>query len=273
MSNRLVDNTVSSVSMEDPGAFLTGTVNLTASANSTAGVTSVRIQRAPSGTTTWTDVCTDTAAPYACSFATTTVADGLYDFRAVLVDGTGRTTISATVAARRVDNSPLRGLDVQAVNGGLTPGRLENGDSITFTYSDQVAPASITTGWNGAAMPVSVRLKDGNLAGLGNRGDTLEVVRSGGTVNLGSVNLKEEYVKTGKTVTFAGTMTAATVALNGKPVTVVTVRLGQSSGPGLRTSSVAGTMVWTPSASALSPTGVACSVAPVVETGGADRDF
>jgi hypothetical protein len=276
VANRVVDNTVSSVSMEDPGAFLTGTVQLSATANSTAGVTSVRIQRAPTGTSTWTDVCTDATAPFTCPWNTTTVTDGSYDFRAVLVDGAGRTTTSATVAARRVDNSPLRGLDVQATNGGANPGRLENGDAITFTYSDQINPASVTTGWSGAATAVSVRLRDGNLLGLGNRGDTLDVRTTGANgvaVNLGSVNLKEEFVKSNKTVTFASTMTATTVTINGKPVTVITVRLGAPSGTGLRTASVASTMVWTPSASAVGPTGVACSPAPVTETGALDRDF
>lgn len=274
VTNRVVDNTVSSVSMEDPGAFLTGTVTLTASASSTAGITSVRIQRAPNGTTTWADVCTITKAPYSCTWNTTTVPDGSYDFRAVLVDGAGRTTTSATVAARRVDNSPLRGLDVQAANGGPTPGRLDNGDSITFTYSDQVNLASITTGWSGAATAVSVRLRDGNVVGLGNRDDTLDVRTTGGTtINLGSVNLKEDFVKSNKTVTFAATMTATTVSINGKPVTVVTVRLGQSTGSGLRTASAAGTMVWTPSATVTSTTGGACSPAPVSETGALDRDF
>ncbi|WP_418605974.1 hypothetical protein [Georgenia sp. SUBG003] len=42
--------------------------------------------------------------------------NGLYDLRAVLVDGKGVTT--GVVTERRTDNSPLRGLDVQTVNGG-----------------------------------------------------------------------------------------------------------------------------------------------------------
>ena len=53
VTNRVVDNTVSSVTVEDPGAFLTGTVTVQANATSTAGVTSVRIQQAPAGSSTW----------------------------------------------------------------------------------------------------------------------------------------------------------------------------------------------------------------------------
>ncbi|QIK75805.1 Ig-like domain-containing protein [Nocardioides piscis] len=274
VTGRVVDNTVSSVSMTDPGAFLSGTVDLTAAANSSAGVTSVRIQRATSGTTTWTDVCTDSTSPYTCSWNTTTVTDGLYDFRAILVDGSGKVTTSATVAARRVDNSPLRGMDVQSANGGATAGKLENGDTVTFTYTDQVNPATVTPGWTGAATAVTLRVRDGNLLGLGNKGDTLDVLRTGGAVNLGAVNLKEDYLKSNKTATFNATMTASTTTVNGTTVSVVTLRLGTlASGGGLRTVSLASAMVWSPSSAVTDLYGVACSTAPATETGAADREF
>ncbi|WP_258060888.1 S26 family signal peptidase [Arthrobacter sp. 4R501] len=103
---RTVDNTVSSVSVDDPGAYLTGAVSLNAAANSTAGVGSVRIQTAPAGTTTWTTRCTRAAAPFSCAWNTSTVPNGLYDFRAILTDGAGKETISGAVTGRRVDNTP-----------------------------------------------------------------------------------------------------------------------------------------------------------------------
>ena len=276
VASRQVDNTVSSVSMEDPGSFLTGTVGLTASATSTSGVTSVRIQYAPSGSSTWTDVCTDTSSPFTCAWDTTKVADGTYSFRAILVDGAGGTTTSATITGSKVDNTPLRGADVQSTNGGAYAGRLENGDALTLTYTDQVNLATVTPGWNGASQAVTVRVRDGNLVGTGNRGDTLDVQRSGSTVNLGAVNLKEEFVKTNKTVTFNATMTAGTVTVGGTLRTTVTLRLGTlASGQtaSLRTTSVASAMVWSPSASVTDLTGRVCSAAPVNETGTLDRDF
>ncbi|MDT0213135.1 Ig-like domain-containing protein [Rothia sp. ARF10] len=276
VASRQVDNTVSSVSMEDPGPFLTGTVTLSASATSTSGVASVRIQYAPSGSSTWTDVCTDTSAPFTCSWDTTTVGDGTYSFRAILVDGAGGTTTSATITGSKVDNTPLRGLDVQSTNGGAYAGKLENGDSLTFTWTDQINLATVTSGWTGAAQAVTVRVRDGNLVGTGNRGDTLDVQRSGSTVNLGSVNLKEEFVKTNKTVTFNATMTAGTVTVGGLVRTTVTLRLGtlaSGQASNVRTTSVAAAMVWTPSASVTDLLGRACSAAPVAETGTLDRDF
>ena len=273
VGNRTVDNTVSSVSMENPGAVLTGTVTLAASASSTAGVASVRIDRAPSGTTTWTTVCTDQTAPYSCTWNTTTVADGSYDFRAVLVDGRGVTTTSATMSNRRVDNSPLRGYDVQAVNGGGTAGRLDAGDVIRLTYSDQVRLDSISPGWTGAAVPVTVRVRDGLLLGLGS-GDTLDVLRGGASVNLGSVNLKQNFVSLFQTAQLNATMAATTSTVNGVPVTTVTLTLGTvASGGGLKTVSGAGAMVWTPSAAATDLAGVPSSTSATVELGTSDRDF
>ena len=274
VASRTVDNTVSSVSMEDPGAYLSGTVNLTATASSTAGVTSVRIDRAPSGTTSWTAVCTDTASPYSCSFATTTVADGLYDFRAVLVDGKGATTVSNTVTSRRVDNSPLRAYDVQAVNGGASAGKLDAGDVLRLTYTDQVNPATVSAGWTGAAIPVTLRLRDGSLVGLGSRGDTVDVLRNGAAVNLGSVNLSNDYVKNGKTVQLNATMAASNTTVNGTTATVVTVTLGTvASGTGLRSVTGGSTMVWTPSATVTDLNGLPTSTTPASELGVLDRDF
>ena len=276
IGNRVVDNTVSAVSMNDPGAFLFGTVTLTANASSTAGVTSVRIQRTPTGTTTWTDVCTDTTAPYSCAWDTTTVADGLHDFRAVLVDGSGKVTTSTTLSARRVDNSPLRGHDVQTANGGATAGKLEANDAVTFTYTSQISLSTVTAGWTGAATAVRVRVRDGNLLGLGAKGDTLDVqLASGAAVNLGTVNLRDDYLKSNKTAVFNATMSAGTTTVGGTSATVVTLRLGTlASGSGLRTvNTPTAAMSWTPAAAVTDLNGRACSTAPVAETGPLDKEF
>ena len=270
VANRVVDNTVSSVSLADPGQYLTGTVTLTAAANASAGIASVRIQRAPAGGSTWTDVCTDTTAPYTCAFDTKAVGDGSYDLRAQLIDVRGTTTTSAVVGARIVDNSPVRALDVQSANGGGTVGRVDNGDTVTFTYSEKLDLTSVVAGWDGAARAVTVRLRDGNLVGAGAKDDTIDVTGA----NLGAVNLRADYLKSGKTVQWAGSMTATTVTVGASTRTVVTVRLGAAaSGSGLRTVSGTPTMVWTPSAAATDLSGQKCSTAPAAETGTADRDF
>ena len=276
LTGRTVDNSVSSVSMEDPGAYLTGAVMLKASASASAGVRSVVIQRAPNGGTTWTTVCTIASgtSPYSCSFDSTTVADGLFDFRAILTDAGAKTSTSAVVAARRVDNTALRGYDVQATNGGSNGGRLESGDSLTLTYTDTVKLSTITPSFTGAALPVTIRLRDGVSLGLGSKDDTVDVLVGGTVINLGSIDLEEDYVRSGKSVTFASTMTATTVAAGSTNRTVVTIKLGAaSSNAGLRTAATAQAMVWSPSAGVTDAYGTAGSAAPVAELGALDKDF
>jgi hypothetical protein len=159
VTGRTVDNTVSSVAMEDPGAYLTGTVTLTATASARTGVASVAIQRSPNGAGSWTTVCTLTgSSPFSCSWASTSTPDGLYDFRAVLTETGGVVTTSAVVSSRRVDNTALRGVDAQAANGGATLGRIEANDSLTLTYTDTVKPSSVPPTYTRSSMAAQDRI-------------------------------------------------------------------------------------------------------------------
>ena len=276
VTGRVVDNTVASVSLEDPGAYLSGSITVTATASSTAGIASVRIDRAPAGTTTWTPLCTDATAPYACPWDTTTVTDGLYDLRAVMTDSLGRTTTSTTLAGRRVDNSPLQAYDVQAVNGGATPGKLETGDVLRYTFTEQVALGSISSGWTGASLPVVLRLRDALLVGSSGNNDTVDILRSanGTALPLGSVNLKQSFVKNNKQAQFNAIMVASTTTVNGTTATVVTITLGTlTSGGSLRTAGAASAMVWTPTATVTDLNGLPCSTAPASERGALDKEF
>ncbi|HEX5928130.1 MAG TPA: Ig-like domain-containing protein [Solirubrobacterales bacterium] len=277
--NRRVDNTINSVSLEDPGAYLSGTVTLTANASSTAGVASVAIQGSLAGRASWIEICRAAASPYACAWNTTAVADGSYDLRAVMTTGNGTVVSSAIVAGRQVDNTPVRGLDVQTVNRvGGSLGRLEAGDSIAFTFSKQMNPASILPGWSGSgSAAVYLRLRDGNLLGTGGAGDSLQVstdTSGGNPVRLGSVNLHGDFVKNNKTSIFAATLTAATQNLGGINTTVLTVTVGTLvSGGALKTSTTPAQVAWTPSAAATDLSGSPCSTAPIGEAGALDRDF
>lgn len=274
VANRMVDNTISSVSVEDPGAYLAGTATLVVNATSTAGVTSVTVQYAPAGTASWAPVCVPAQAPYTCAWNTTTVVDGLYDLRALLIDGTGTQTVSAVVGGRRVDNTPVRGLDVQTANTTGIAGRLDAGDRVTFTFSKAMSPAGILPGWNGSATAATLRLRDGALLGTGSAGDTIDLQVGSAAVHLGSVNLRGDYIKSGKTSTADATMVATTATVNGAAVTVVTITVATPTDDGaLRTVTATGTMVWSPSGSATDLSGASCSTAPVFETGVLDREF
>ena len=100
--------------MTDPGAYLHQTATLQATASDGgdgSSITSVKIQRSPAGAGTWTDVCTDSSSPYSCSFDTTAVSDGLYDFRAIAQNDAGGSATSTAVTSRRVDNTaPTSGI-------------------------------------------------------------------------------------------------------------------------------------------------------------------
>jgi chitinase len=263
VANRRVDNTAPTSSLTDPGAYLRGTVTLNAtSTDGGSGVLNVRIQRAPTGTSTWTDICTDASSPYSCSWVTTGVTDGGYDLRAVATDNAGNVTNSTTVANRIVDNTAPAASDVQTTNvGGGTLGRPENGDTLTFTYTEQILSTSILAGWNGTSTAVTVRINNQG----GN--DRLEVWDAANTAKLPLTNtflaLSNNYV-TGDSV-FAATMVRSGAS--------ITITLGNLTSGTVTTDATTGLMAWAPSATATDLAGNACSTSSVNESGGGDTDF
>jgi hypothetical protein len=80
---------------------------------------------------------------------------------------------------------------------GTTAGKLGSGDTITFTFSESIDPASILSGWSGASTAVRVRFADAS------SNDTLTVQDSGGgtTVKLGTVTTGGNYVTANANVT------------------------------------------------------------------------
>lgn len=276
VTQRVVDNTVASVSVEAPTS-LAGRATVRAVASSTSAISNVTIQAAPEGSTTWTTLCVDPTAPYSCTWDTTTAPDGRHQLRATMTDTAGRVTTSPTSTGHLVDNSPLRGLDVQTANGGATRGRAENSDTLTYTFSAEVDPATVLAGWDGAARNVTVRIRDGALLGQGGKADTLDVVVGSTTVNLGLLNLKQDYVRPLRTAQFAATITlATTTSPQGASRSTVTLRLGSLQLGGLtapRTVKSASATVWSPSTAVKDRTGRSCSPTPVTETGENDVEF
>jgi hypothetical protein len=179
----------------------------------------------------------------------------------------GGTLTSATVAGRTIDNSPVRGVDVQATNSATgTLGRMDQGDILVLTYSVAMKASTLIAGWTGTGpASLSVRLVDvANVESI--------ALNSSGTIasGLGVVTPSGNYATKNKTVTYASTATLSTAAGGGSVVTIV---LGAPVGVGRQTQSTAVTMRWTPSATATDLAGVASSVSPATETGTVDRDF
>jgi hypothetical protein len=267
-----VDNTVSSVSITGPtqGSIVRGAVSVTAAASSNRGITSVTVEYRPSGAGSWTPVCTDTTSPFSCTWDTAPLS-GSHELRAVLVDGSGATTVSAVVGVT-VDNAALRGLDVQAANASVS-GRPSAGDQLVLTYSTVVDPTTIKTGWDGTGTTaLTVELADKNVAGAAIAGyDRASFL---GT-NLGQVAFSQNYVNTKGKASLVATLTQSTRSVGGTNVTIVTVTLGEvaSGANALRTAGQPGTMWWSPTAAVRTPTGVTASTAVVTESGAADRDL
>jgi hypothetical protein len=73
---------------------------------------------------------------------------------------------------------------------GTTAGKLDSGDTITFTFSEAIDPATILSGWGGASTAVRVRFVDAS------SNDTFTVQDSSGgtTVKLGTVTTNGNYV-------------------------------------------------------------------------------
>jgi hypothetical protein len=187
IASRTIDNSApSSVTMTNPGSPLRATVTLNASATDTGGgIANVQIQRSPAGLGTWTTICTDTTAPYSCSFDTTTVADGSYDFRAVATDNSNNSTASVAVTARLIDNtapavaltnpgSPLRGtftLNATATDGGsgmvsvVFAYKLSSGSTWTTIATDTTSPYSASWATAGLNNTYDIRAVATDVAG------------------------------------------------------------------------------------------------------------
>lgn len=233
-----------------------------------------------SGVSTATaNVCTITTASCAAVALVSgsyTVSGLTYNYRSAsttsdagLTAGTKTYTVTAVDVATNssgavsfsvvVDTTAPAGSGVQTANtSGGTVGKAEAGDTVTYTFTEAMDPASILAAWNGSATSVTVTLTNNGCS----PNDSISVTG----VNLGAPCLGGSgYVSA--TRTFTGSSMIMNAAR-----TVVTVTLGTPSGAtGTQGSNT--TMSWTPSASALDVAGNACSTAAVTESGAADKEF
>jgi hypothetical protein len=223
---------------------------------------------AVSGTPVLTRAVTRTAATW--STTVTTLGQGTYTARATQADGDGNTGTSSDRTFTIDTTAPTR-VSIAAANGPGTPGHLDAGDTITFTYSEPMLPSSILSGWSGAsAATVKVRFFSGTA-------DAFTVLDSasaanvkldagttaGGGVSLGGANFVSN------TVTFSATLTQSA------DDTSFVVTLGSPDSPSRVVSAQTGAanMRWTPKAGPSDLAGNAlASTAAWTETDG-DRDF
>lgn len=197
--------------------------------------------------------------------AKSTLVAGTTAYTLRAVDGSGNAVVQAGFGVT-VDNTVPTGSDVQTTNvaGGLA-GKPDIGDTVTLTYSEPVEPVSILAGWNGAVTSVVVRITHG---GGGNDVLTVRNAANSAQLPLGSINLgRTDYVAA--TRDFGATGVASQMTRSGNSIAFT---LGTPSGV-TTTAAAAGSVVWTPSATATDVAGNPSTTTAKTETGAADLDF
>jgi chitinase len=157
------------------------------SGSTTAGtVVQTRNVTRSGGTWTWT--------------LTTALASGTYTAQATQADSSSQTGTSAAVTFA-VDATRPTAVSVAATNkAGGTAGKIEAGDTITFTYSEVITAASVWSTWDGSSTNVKLRF-----SGSGNDTFTVLDMNSAANINLGSVATNADYVNVNPT-TFTSTI-------------------------------------------------------------------
>jgi hypothetical protein len=178
----------------------------------------------------------DGAAYAACTSPKTyagPLSAGSHSFAVRAKDGNGIYSTS-TATTWTIDTTAPTATDVQSANvSGGTVGKMETGDTLTYSFSEAVSPGSVVSGWTGSARTVTVTVTKNS----GATDDTLTI--SDGTTGpqvtaLGTVNLGQKgFVNNTATST-------ATMVLSG---TQIVVTFTQTIG---KTVTTAGDMQWTP---------------------------
>jgi chemotaxis methyl-accepting protein methylase len=262
VQTRTVDNTGPAMMLTNPaaGAYVRGTIDVTATATDATGVTSIAVQYRLDGAGTWTTLCTDSTAPYSCALNTAPLTSGSpYEIRLAGTDTLGNTSTSTPVKVT-VDNVAPTAVDIQALNGG-TANTMDAGDTLTFTYSEQILTSSLLSGWDGSATAVTVRVTNSGA------NDTLEVYDGANTTRVG---LTAAAMALNRDVVSSNAIFSATLQQNGSSVVVT---LGALTSGTVKSGVKKGRIVWAPSTAATDLAGNAASATSVTEGGTNDRDF
>jgi len=190
-------------------------------------------------------------------------------------DADGNTEVVAGYSVT-VDNTQPSASDIQTANKtGGTSGVAESGDTITFTYSEQIDPQSILAGWTGASTSVNVHLVDGgcvlNLLVKLCADDSFEVYSGASPLaNLGPVDLKDpDYLGGGLLGGVSDAVFTSTMVQSGASI-VITLGTRSGSTPDSGNST---TMDWHSASSSYDAAGNTATGNIRSETGSGDKEF
>jgi len=221
----------------------TDTVHLTLTDSASTTVTATtQAATAGAGTVAFTGLNTSTLVDgniTATAWVTTNTSDSSPNTTATLV----RDTVAPTAS------------DIFGTNGGGTAKKIDtNGDTLVYTFSEPMDPASIQAGWSGASTTVNPSIVGG---------DTITVVAPLGSVSTGGAG----YVSSGSTVTCSTT----TMVMSGSTITLTLNNCLPANKLKIGTNTQ--TFAWTPSASATDQAGNPMSTTVRTEVGGPKANF
>jgi hypothetical protein len=162
-------------------------------------------------------VSTSSAAPAGAgtvsfpSLSTSTLTDGTVTAGAHVTANTGDLSPTTSLGLVRDTVSPSAANVLGANGSGSTAKKVDNGDTLTYTFSEPVDPGTIASGWTGSSKSVSATLSSSGSS------TTVAVANT----NLGTVNTQANYV------VLTVTCSSSTMAMSGS---VVTVTLGGCGG-------------------------------------------
>lgn len=157
------------------------------------------------------------------------------------------------------------GTDIQSNNGtGGIVGRAELGDTVTYTFTEQIEPISILAGWSGASTNVVLRFNQNA------SNDRVQIWNAANTsqLPLGQIDTNGNFVDS--SITFGATGTPSTMEQTGS---VITITLGTVSAAAEVNTNGNDTQLWTPSSTATDLAGNNCDISVVTELGILDPDF
>jgi hypothetical protein len=176
-----------------------------------------------------------------------------------------------------VDNTAPTAVDIQTTNhAGGTVGTAEIGDTMIYTFSEQIDPQSILAGWTGASTNVIVHLEDGGCTLILCGADDFVIYNGGSQLStLGVVSLADAGYTGGSLLgsapdtIFGATGTASTMVQSGATITIT---LGTRSGSGADNGGTT-TMSWNSDNTPYDAAGNAASGNTRAETGASDKEF
>ncbi len=196
---------------------------------------------------------------------------GSKSYSLTLTDTAGSQTTSNFSVT--VDNTQPAASNIQTQNNNTIVGRAQITDTITYTFSEPMEPASILAGWSGSSTPVVVRMINGLIL-FGNDGVEIYNAADSSQLPFGQLDLgRGDYVGGllgGEIARFGDTGTASTMQMSGSTVVIT---LGTHSGQSVLTAGGSGQMSWDPVTTPTDWAGNSMNGAAVNESGGADIEF